>query len=105
MKAKLSDSTVRIAAIVIVILIAVSTVLVLRLSDKHEEPYIEPLTDTSAETANEDTAVIESETDEQAESIQSTEHTYVLNTDTKKIHQPSCQYVKSIIAENYAVSN
>ena len=101
MKAKLSDSTVRIAAIVIVILITISTVLVLRLSDKHEKPYIEPITDISAETEDE----YRPETDEQAEPIQSAEYTYVLNTDTKKIHLPSCRYVKSSKAENYAVSN
>jgi len=36
---------------------------------------------------------------------QQTEETYVLNTDSKKIHHPTCDYVAKIAPKNYATSS
>lgn len=36
---------------------------------------------------------------------QNTTDSYVLNTDSKKIHYPNCEYVKKIAPQNYSTSN
>lgn len=39
------------------------------------------------------------------EAQQNTADTYVLNTDSQKIHYPNCEYVKKIAPQNYSTSS